>query len=75
MRAADDSVASHFGGIGRRQTHGDGIVMHVQANEEGRAGLRGRLRLALARQRGGAGVERGLGAQRILRLDNVGVTE
>jgi hypothetical protein len=35
MFAADDPVTPHFNGIGRGQAHGDGVVMHVQANAQG----------------------------------------
>jgi hypothetical protein len=36
MAAADDSVAAHFGAAGGRDGDGDGVVVHVQADEEGR---------------------------------------
>ena len=37
----DDPVAPHLGGITRGETHGDGIVMHVQPDVEGGAGRKG----------------------------------
>ena len=34
MGAADNPVAAHLGEVRRRQAHGDGIIIHVQADEE-----------------------------------------
>ena len=36
--SADDPVTAHFNRIGGRQRHGDGVVMHIQADEHGRIG-------------------------------------
>jgi hypothetical protein len=64
MRAADDAVAAHLGGIGGRQGDGDGIIVHIQADEEGRSG-RGRTGLGEPRWTGGF--------RRGFRLDGWGV--
>ena len=34
MRAADQTVTAHFARIARSQGEGDGIVMHVQTDEQ-----------------------------------------
>ena len=77
--AANDPVTPHFRAVRRRERHGDGIVMHVQAEEQrgtgcrrgpaqdaGSGGGRGRP--------GGRRIERA-GAARFLRLDGGGVSE
>ena len=33
MLAADDPVTAHFGRIGRREAHRNGVVMHVQSDK------------------------------------------
>ena len=46
MLAADDPVTADFRRVGRREAHGDGIVVHIQSNEqEGAFGDRRRGRL------------------------------
>jgi hypothetical protein len=37
MLPADDPVTSHFRRIGRREAHRNGVVVHVQADEQDRA--------------------------------------
>ena len=64
MRATDETVTAHLGGIRRRQRNSDGIVVHVQACEQS-PGLR-TLRRNVSQ--GGGGLE----VRWLLRLDRVG---
>jgi len=34
MMAADDPVAPHLGGVAGRQRDGDGLIVHIQADEQ-----------------------------------------
>ena len=53
MLPADDPVTPHFNGIGRREAHRNGIVVHVQAEEQaGAFGCRRSLQEGGGGQRG-----------------------
>ena len=60
MLAADDPITAHLGRVRRREAHRNGVVVHVQANEQdGAFGGRSQSPQADAGGRRGGGFEAG----------------